>query len=76
MGQALLEGTGHTRDDATIIVDNVRARDKERMTLQLKDGILAGREILHSKPVPEPLTQPRKKGVALDEQTREVLHDD
>ncbi len=59
MGRALLEGVGHSKEDAQIIVDDVRHRDGERMKLQFKDGLLAGMENLHTKPVPEPLLQPR-----------------
>ena len=61
MGRALLEGIGHSSEDAQMIVDDVRHRDKERMKLQFRDGLLAGMENLHTKPVPEPLIQPRHK---------------
>ena len=61
MGRVLLEGVGHPTTDAELIVDDVRQRDTERMKLQFKDGMLAGMENLHTKPVPEPLFQPRHR---------------
>ncbi len=60
MGRSLLEAIGHTHEDAQMIVDDVRLRDSERLKMQFKDGMLAGRENLHSKPVPEPLIKPRQ----------------
>ncbi|MGI9365401.1 MAG: monovalent cation:proton antiporter-2 (CPA2) family protein [Rhizobiaceae bacterium] len=75
MGRALLEGIGMSREDATAIVDDVRYRDRERLRLQLKDGFMAGRETLHSTPVPEPLIQPRHQGQAISDETEEVLRD-
>ena len=54
-------------------VEDVRRRDMERLKMQMQDGILAGRENLHTAPVPEPLVQPRKKGQALNEETRQAL---
>ena len=75
MGRALLEASGHSREDSEEIVEDVRRRDKERLLLQLKDGLSAGRDKLHSSPVPEPLVQPRKDGVAISEETRDILND-
>lgn len=59
MGAALLEGLGHSRSDAELIIKDVRERDRNRLAEQIKDGLTAGRHHLHSTPVPEPLTKPR-----------------
>ncbi|EFL88569.1 monovalent cation:proton antiporter-2 (CPA2) family protein [Ahrensia sp. R2A130] len=59
LGGALLIGTGMNESDAHAVVDDVRHRDLARLELQIKEGIMAGRETLHTKPVPEPLVQPR-----------------
>ena len=75
MGRALLEGIGMTREEANQIVKDVRHRDRERLRLQLKDGFMAGRENLHSTPVPEPLIQPRHQGQAISDETEEMLQD-
>lgn len=75
MGRALLEGIGMTHEEAEHIVEDVRRRDGERLKMQLKDGWLAGRETLHSAPVPEPLVQPRHQGEAISSETKEILED-
>lgn len=75
MGHALLEGIGMSREEADHIVADVRRRDGERLKMQLKDGWLAGRETLHSAPVPEPLVQPRHQGQAISTETEEILED-
>ncbi|MEM9734388.1 MAG: monovalent cation:proton antiporter-2 (CPA2) family protein [Pseudomonadota bacterium] len=61
MGAALLTGSGHSHEDAELIIKDVRERDRARLTEQMEDGLTAGRQHLHSKPVPEPLTEPRKR---------------
>jgi len=75
MGEALLVALGQDAEDAKLIVDDVRERDRERLKLQLREGLMAGRETLHTKPVPEPLLSPRHEGQALDENTRSVLEE-
>ncbi|MDD9909445.1 MAG: monovalent cation:proton antiporter-2 (CPA2) family protein [Ahrensia sp.] len=61
MGRALLKAAGFSEDEAFAIVDDVRARDKKRLRQQMTDGFLAGRENLHSAPVPEPLIDPLRR---------------
>ncbi len=73
MGRALLEGIGLSREEAEEIVRDVRHRDRERLKLQLKDGLLAGVETTHASPVPEPLIQPRHQGEAISTETEEIL---
>ncbi len=75
LGRNLLEGLGHSREDAQLIVDDVRQRDLERLEIQMKDGIYAGREKLHSKPVPEPLIQPRRAARPVGDETKEALRE-
>lgn len=73
LGKALLKGTGYSDEEADIIVEDVRERDRRRMAMQLKDGLLAGRENLHNKPVPEPLITPHRHSVPMDDRTKEIL---
>ncbi|MEL6968160.1 MAG: monovalent cation:proton antiporter-2 (CPA2) family protein [Pseudomonadota bacterium] len=73
MGEALLVGLGQSPEDARLIVKDVRRRDKERLDVQRRDGLMAGQEQLHTAPVPEPLLQPRRVGLAIDENTQSVL---
>lgn len=66
-GRKTLEALGVTDDDALAISDDIRRRDEERLALQAAEGILAGRELMHSRPVkPEPLVKPK----------REIVHSD
>lgn len=66
-GRKTLEALGVAGDDAVAISDDIRRRDEERLALQAAEGILAGRELMHSRPVkPEPLVKPK----------REIIHSD
>jgi CPA2 family monovalent cation:H+ antiporter-2 len=60
-GRRTLEGLGATEDEAYAIGEDIRRRDEERLRLQAQEGILAGRELMHKRPVkPEPLIKPKK----------------
>jgi len=60
-GRRTLEGLGATEDEAYEIGEDIRRRDEERLRLQAQEGILAGRELMHKRPVkPEPLIKPKK----------------
>lgn len=60
-GRRTLEGLGATEDEAFEIGEDIRRRDEERLRLQGQEGILAGRELMHKRPLkPEPLVKPKK----------------
>ena len=60
-GRRTLEGLGATEDEAYEVGEDIRRRDEERLRLQAQEGILAGRELVHKRPVkPEPLIKPKK----------------
>ncbi len=59
-GRRTLEGLGASEDEAYEIGEDIRRRDEERLRLQAQEGILAGRELMHKRPVPEPLIKPKK----------------
>lgn len=60
-GRRTLQGLGATEDEAHEIGEDIRRRDEERLRLQAQEGILAGRELMHKRPVkPEPLIKPKK----------------
>jgi CPA2 family monovalent cation:H+ antiporter-2 len=60
-GRRTLEGLGATEDEAYEVGEDIRRRDEERLRLQAQEGILAGRELMHKRPVkPEPLVKPKK----------------
>jgi len=56
LGRHLLTGLGTDEARAEEIIADVRARDRLRLKAQASDGIYAGREHMHVRPVrPEPL---------------------
>jgi hypothetical protein len=67
-----LEALGTSEDQALSISDDIRHRDEERLAIQAVEGMLAGREKLHTKPVsPEPLMKPKRKSERLDGQSQD-----
>lgn len=61
-GRRTLQALGDSEDRALDIAEDVRRRDEERLSIQVAEGIYAGMDKLHNKPVPEPLTPPRREG--------------
>ncbi|MEM8748963.1 MAG: monovalent cation:proton antiporter-2 (CPA2) family protein [Pseudomonadota bacterium] len=66
LGHELLMSLGYETDEAQAIVDDIRRRDMDRLNMQLRDGLQAGRENLLTKPVPEPLIRPRNSSAPVD----------
>jgi glutathione-regulated potassium-efflux system protein KefB len=65
-GAAALEHLGVGPVEAQAITDDIRRRDRERLSMQVTGGLLAGKDLMHgtadaSGPVPEPLTPPRAR---------------
>ncbi|TGT58177.1 hypothetical protein, partial [Mesorhizobium sp. M2E.F.Ca.ET.166.01.1.1] len=57
--------------------EDVRRRDEARFETQLAEGVRAGQRFLKGNigtPIPTPLTQPRRAGRALNEETAGVLN--
>lgn len=76
-GGACLEALGASREEVANIEADMRRRDTERLALQLAEGELAGKSLMHVKPVmPEPLTQPKREGRALSVETEEATRED
>jgi len=67
-GKAALAALGLTDERIAELEDDVRYRDRERFALQQQGGTMAGRTHLITRPVPrpEPLVNPRRRGVALN----------
>ncbi|MFM2280448.1 MAG: glutathione-regulated potassium-efflux system protein, partial [Pseudomonadota bacterium] len=59
-GRKTLEALGVPDSYAQEITDDVRRRDEERLAIQAVQGITAGREMILTKPVPEPLVKPER----------------
>jgi CPA2 family monovalent cation:H+ antiporter-2 len=49
-GRKTLEALGTSEDRALAISEDVRHRDEERLAIQAVEGLLAGREKLHTRP--------------------------
>ncbi|MDK1488698.1 monovalent cation:proton antiporter-2 (CPA2) family protein [Sinorhizobium sp. 7-81] len=61
-GRKTLEALGVGNEEAISIMDDIRRRDEARLVLQEAEGITAGRDMLHSRPVrPEPLVKPKRE---------------
>ncbi|KFC75286.1 Sodium/hydrogen exchanger [Bosea sp. LC85] len=73
-GRVTLESLGLSYDEASLVIDNVRDRDAQRMEIQYHEGIAAGIQKV-PRVSPEPLVQPKAKSRALTEETREVIED-
>jgi monovalent cation:H+ antiporter-2, CPA2 family len=68
-GQKTLEALGMDESTAMAIREDVHRRDEERLALQEVEGIQAGRDRIHTKPVtPEPLIKPTRESKRLDKQ--------
>ena len=76
LGAEMLHGLGHSHEDAAEIVAEVRHLDIERLKVQYREGIYAGQDIIHTRPVqPEPLVEPQHPAEALDERSREMVEE-
>ncbi|WP_159592056.1 monovalent cation:proton antiporter-2 (CPA2) family protein [Chelativorans xinjiangense] len=67
-GQKSLEALGTAEDTARAITDDVRKRDEERLAIQAVEGVMAGLDRMHVRPVtPEPLIKPSREAQRLDQ---------
>ena len=71
-GKAALEGLELQPERILELEAEVRGRDRERFALQQQGGTFAGRDQLVTRPVPrpEPLVDPKRKGVALNPEAK------
>jgi CPA2 family monovalent cation:H+ antiporter-2 len=73
-GRKTLEALGTSEDQAAAISEDVRHRDEERLAIQAVEGLLAGREKLHTRPVtPEPLVKPKRESERLDKPLKDDI---
>lgn len=72
-GTSMLSEFVFDPDRIAEVEQEVRKRDHQRIELQLAEGLEAGRDLLHVRPLrPEPLVKPRHGPEALTEETREI----
>lgn len=72
-GRQALIGLGVDAEDAQAIEDDVRQRDATRLALQQAEGIYAGLDQIYRRPVPEPLTVPRRRAQPLNPEAGEII---
>ncbi len=73
-GEQTLLRLGVAEEEAAEIMREVRKRDAARLEMQVAGGIYAGNSLVRGNaPVPEPLSQPRKKGRGLNEETAGMI---
>ena len=62
-GRDALVALGHDETRAANIMADIRKRDQDRLEIQILEGIEAGMDKLHTKPMtPEPLQTPKHEG--------------
>ena len=68
LGRQALEAVGVDPERAAEIEEDIRRRDAQKLEIQRVEGIFAGRDLTYTnKPTPEPLSQPKRKGGAIEE---------
>jgi monovalent cation:proton antiporter-2 (CPA2) family protein len=73
-GRETLVGLGLDPLRAQAVEDDVRARDAERLRLQMAEGMYAGTDLLRRRTVhPEPLTPPERQGRPLNSEAEDVV---
>jgi glutathione-regulated potassium-efflux system protein KefB len=78
-GYQVLVDLGFSADQARETIEDVRRRDDERFSLQLVEGIQAGRSLMRGNIAttrPEPYIKPRREATALNEEAAEALEED
>lgn len=78
-GHQVLIDLGFSDEEARETIEDVRRRDEARFTLQLVEGIQAGRSLMRGNirtTRPEPYVKPRREGQALNEEAAEALEDE
>ena len=73
LGRETLLALGIDEETADAVVADVKERDHARLLAQQEAGMMAGRELLPTAPVPEPLSPPKSRARALNAETEEAL---
>ena len=78
-GHQVLIDLGFTHEQAEETIEDVRRRDEERLSLQMVEGITAGRALMRGNirtTKPEPYVKPRREGQALNEEAADALEEE
>jgi monovalent cation:proton antiporter-2 (CPA2) family protein len=76
LGRKALETLGFDAERAGTVIDFVRRRDQERLVLQQAGGVAAGTDLLHSRMVQEPLSEPEREGTPLNPEAEAIIESD
>ena len=72
-GRKTLEALGLDSERALAVEEFVRRRDLDRLVLQQAEGIAAGRDLLHTTMVQEPLSKPSGEARPLNAEAEEIV---
>ncbi len=72
-GQKTLEALGLDTDRAAAVQEFVRTRDLDRLALQQAEGLAAGVDLLRTRMVHEPFSEPSREVEALNPEAREII---
>ena len=78
-GHQVLIDLGFNHEQAEETIEDVRRRDEERLSLQMVEGITAGRSLMRGNirtTKPEPYVKPRREGQALNEEAADALEEE
>jgi glutathione-regulated potassium-efflux system protein KefB len=78
-GRQVLIDLGFSHEQAAETIADVRRRDEERLSLQMVEGIMAGRSLMRGNirtTRPEPWIKPRREGRPLNDEAAEALEDE
>jgi glutathione-regulated potassium-efflux system protein KefB len=72
-GRSALEALDFAPERAATVIEFVRARDQDRFTLQLAEGVGAGRDLLRARMVQEPLSEVEREATALNPEAEAII---
>jgi monovalent cation:proton antiporter-2 (CPA2) family protein len=75
-GRKTLEAMGVDPDRAAIVEDFIRNRDRDRVAIQLAEGIYAGIDLMRQRPTMTPFSEPQRGAQALNEEAGELITPD
>lgn len=77
LGSEMLQGLGYSKEHTKNVIEEVRKLDEERILVQYREGLYAGVDMVHKRPVqPEPLIEPSHPADPLDERSRELMEEE
>jgi glutathione-regulated potassium-efflux system protein KefB len=72
-GRKTLEALGLDPERALAVEEFVRRRDLDRLVLQQAEGIAAGKDLLHTTMVQEPLSKPAREARPLNPEAQDLV---